>query len=96
MEVLQSKVKTFTTLRQVVTVATVVFYIMYSAIKRFADNPEFFWIPFILVCANVLLLTELSRNLYVDRTLRTKSNITWLVIQAIINVGLAILIFSYI
>ena len=96
MNSVQLKGKAFSTVRQVITVTTVLFYIIYSAIKRFADNQDLLWIPFVLVCANILLLGELSLRVYNDSTMRTSSNIKWLVIQASINVGLAILIFSYI
>ena len=96
MNSIQVKSKTFSTVRQVITVTTVLCYIIYSVIKRFGNNPEWFWMPFVLVCANILFITSLFLRLYSDQALRTSSNIRWLAIQAIINVGLAILIFSYI
>ncbi len=79
----------------IITVLTVVFYIIYSALKRFTDNIQLFWIPIVLFSSNFLILLELVYLIKTKQLNSTKKEFNSLVIQIVINLGLAILITSY-
>lgn len=80
---------------EIIPVLTVVFYILYSALKRFTDNVQLFWIPFVLFSSNFLILLELVYLIKSKQLNSTKKEFINLVIQALINLGFAILIISY-
>ncbi len=80
---------------EIIPVLTVVFYILYSALKRFTDNVQLFWIPFVLFSSNFLILLELVYLIKSKQLNSTKKEFINLGIQALINLGFAILIISY-
>jgi hypothetical protein len=80
---------------EITPVLTVVFYILYSALKRFTDNVQLLWIPFVLFSSNFLVLLELVYLIKKKQLNSTKKEFTNLVIQTVINLGSAILIISY-
>jgi hypothetical protein len=80
---------------EITPVLTVVFYILYSVLKRFTDNVQLLWIPFILFSSNFLVLLELVYLIKTKQLNSTKKEFTNLVIQTVINFGFAILIISY-
>jgi hypothetical protein len=79
----------------IIPVLTVVFYILYSALKRFTDNIQLFWIPIVLFSSNFLVILELVYLIKTKQLNSTKKEFTSLVIQTVINLGLAMLILSY-
>jgi hypothetical protein len=80
---------------EITPVLTVVFYILYSVLKRFTDNVQLLWIPFVLFSSNFLVLLELVYLIKTKQLNSTKKEFTSLVIQTVINLGLAMLILSY-
>jgi len=80
---------------EITPVLTVVFYILYSALKRFTENIQLFWIPIVLFSTNFLVLLELVYLIKTKQLNSTKKEFNSLVIQTVINLGLAILIISY-
>lgn len=80
---------------EITPVLTVVFYILYSVLKRFTDNLQLLWIPFVLFSSNFLVLLELVYLIKTKQLNSTKKEFTNLVIQTVINFGFAILIISY-
>jgi hypothetical protein len=80
---------------EITPVLTVVFYILYSVLKRFTDNVQLFWIPFVLFSSNFLVLLELVYLIKTKQLNSTKKEFTNLVIQTVINLGFAILIITY-
>ncbi len=87
--------KKFVVIRNTVTVVTVISYIMFSMIKRLAENQSLYWIPFILICANLLVLIENSLSFVRDKSLRTRSNTLWIINQFLINTIFIFLVYSY-
>lgn len=80
-------------MRRIINITTVVFLVVLVITKRFADNTQLFWIPLLLFVANIIVLIELGYLLYRNRELRNKNfrtNISWIVIQFILNVVFAI------
>ena len=80
---------------EITPVLTVVFYIFYSALKRFTDNIQLLWIPFVLFSSNFLVLLELVYLIKTKQLNSTKKKFISLVIQTLINLGFAILIITY-
>lgn len=82
-------------LRDVINVTTVSFYILYSFLKRFAENPKILWIPAILFFVNVLIIGEIIYASFKGKIGSVKKDRYWMAIQLIVNLGLAILCVSY-
>lgn len=80
---------------EIIPFLTVVFYIFYSALKRFTDNFQLFWIPVVLFSSNFLVLLELVYLIKTKQLNSTKKEFINLVIQTLINLGFVILIISY-
>ncbi len=80
---------------EITPVLTVVFYILYSALKRFTDNVQLFWIPFVLFSFNFLIPLALVYLIKTNQLNGTKKELTSLIYQSLINLGLAIFIISY-
>ncbi len=83
----------FETLRSIINVTTVLFYILFSVIKRFLESASLMWIPAVLFFANALLIGEM-----IYTSIKSKNSIEkkeWVWIQLIVNLGLAILSPSY-
>lgn len=81
------------TLRSIINVTTVLFYILFSVIKRFLESASLMWIPAVLFFANALLIGEM-----IYTSIKSKNSIEkkeWVWIQLIVNLGLAILSTSY-
>jgi hypothetical protein len=80
---------------EVIVVLTVIFYIVFSIIKRFTNNQQLFWIPIILFASNFLVLLEL---IYLTKTKRlnsTKKEFRSLVGQAFLNLAFVVFIISF-
>ena len=81
------------TLRSIINVTTVLFYILFSVIKKFLESASLMWIPAVLFFANALLIGEM-----IYTSIKSKNSIEkkeWVWIQLIVNLGLAILSPSY-
>ncbi len=78
-----------------VTTATVLFYIIFSVIKRFGDNPQLFYIPFILFIANCFIVLEVLIHHKVKKIQLERKNKFWLYSQLVTNALFAVLVFSY-
>ncbi len=81
------------TLRSIINVTTVLFYILFSVIKKFLESASLMWIPAVLFFANALLIGEM-----IYTSIKSKNSIEkkeWVWIQLIVNLGLAILSTSY-
>jgi hypothetical protein len=94
-DISQTQLKRFLIIRNTITVVTVISYIAFSMVKRIWENQNLYWIPFIIVCANLMILFENTFTYLRNRNLHTKSNSFWLFNQFVINVALGILIYSY-
>lgn len=94
MEKVTKKAK-YETLRDVINITTVLFYILFSILKRFAENHQLLWIPAILFFANVLIICEIIYVSFKDNVNSEKKNRYWMTTQLIVNLGLAILCISY-
>jgi predicted MFS family arabinose efflux permease len=79
----------------IIPVLTVVFYILYSALKRFTDNVQLLWIPFVFFIFNFLFPLALVYLIKTNQLNSTKKELTSLIYQSLINLGLAIFIISY-
>lgn len=82
-------------IRNVISVMTVVVYILFSMVKRLWDNPTLYWLPLSLCIANCLLILETLYFLYPKKISGAFSDNKWIFIQLLINIGLIILILSY-
>jgi hypothetical protein len=80
---------------EITPVLTVVFYIIYSALKRFTDNTPLLWIPMLLFSSNFLVLLELVYLIKTKKLDSSKKEFINLFIQASINLGFAILVITY-
>ena len=90
-----SKGKNLNTYRDVIAVATVIFYILFSIIKRFGENENLIIIPLVLFFVNVLILFEIYfglKKIGVQSRIKSKK---WIIIQFFINLGFALLCLSY-
>lgn len=79
----------------IIPVLTVFFYILYSALKRFTDNVQLLWIPFVFFIFNFLFPLALVYLIKTNQLNSTKKELTSLIYQSLINLGLAIFIISY-
>lgn len=80
---------------EITPVLTVVFYIVYSVLKRLTDNIQLFWIPFVLFFFNFLIPLALVYLIKTNQINGTKKELISLIYQTLINLGLAIFIISY-
>lgn len=80
---------------QITAVSTVVFYIIFSATKRFTENDKYLWISFILFVINLFLLLELIYMAKTKKINYTKKEFKNLIFQAILNVCFVILVSLY-
>jgi fatty acid desaturase len=80
---------------EITPVLTVVFYIVYSVLKRLTDNIQLFWIPFVLFFFNFLIPLVLVYLIKTNQINGTKKELISLIYQTLINLGLAIFIISY-
>lgn len=94
-EVSHTQPDKFLIIRNTITVVTVISYIVFSMVKRIWENQNLYWIPFIIVCANLMIILENGFAFFRNKNLQTKPNTIWLVNQFVINVALGILIYSY-
>lgn len=85
----------FETLRSIINVTTVLFYILFSVIKRFLESASLMWIPAVLFFANTLLIGEMIYTSIKSKNSIEKKEWVWITIQLIVNLGLAILSTSY-
>lgn len=87
--------KTISILGGVTSVLTVLFYILFSVIKRFGQNDVLFWIPFILFIVNLLILLKMLYTVFFRDYPIKKNSLIWLVIRIVLNFFAVILVGSY-
>jgi O-antigen/teichoic acid export membrane protein len=87
--------KTISILGSVTSALTVLFYILFSVIKRFGQNDVLFWIPFILFIVNLLILLKMLYTVFFRDYLIKKNSLIWLVIRSALNFFAVILVGSY-
>lgn len=87
--------KTISILGGVTSVLTVLFYILFSVIKRFGQNDLLFWIPFILFILNLLILLKMLYTVFFRDYPIKKNSLIWLVIRIALNFFAVILVGSY-
>lgn len=83
------------TLRSIINVTTVLFYILFSVIKKILESASLMWIPAVLFFANALLIGEMIYTSIKSKNSIEKKEWVWIIIQLIVNLGLAILSTSY-
>jgi len=87
--------KTISILGSVTSALTVLFYILFSVIKRFGQNDVLFWIPFILFISNLLILLKMLYTVFFRDYPIKKNSLIWLVIRIALNFFAVILVGSY-
>jgi len=87
--------KTISILGGVTSVLTVLFYVLFSVIKRFGQNDVLFWIPFILFISNLLILLKMLYTVFFRDYPIKKNSLIWLVIRITLNFFAVILVGSY-
>ena len=87
--------KTISILGGVTSVLTVLFYVLFSVIKRFGQNDVLFWIPFILFIVNLLILLKMLYTVFFRDYPIKKNSLIWLVIRIVLNFFAVILVGSY-
>jgi hypothetical protein len=87
--------KTISVLGRITSVLTVLFYILFSVIKRFGQNEFLFWIPFVLFISNLLILLEMLHFVYFRDYPIRKNSMKWLIIRIVLNFIAVILVESY-
>ena len=60
--------------RGVISVMTVIGYILFSMVKRLWDNPKLYWLPLSLCVANCLIILEIVKSLYSKKISNIFSN----------------------
>ncbi len=80
---------------EITTVLTVVFYIVFSVIKRFSNNEHMFWIPIILFASNFLVLLELVYLTKTKKLNSTKKEFIRLLSQTVLNLAFVIFILTF-
>jgi len=86
---------TISTLGSVTSALTVLFYILFSLIKRFGQNEFLFWIPFVLFISNLLILFEMVYFVFLKGYPITKNSLKWLIVRIVLNFIAVILTGSY-
>jgi hypothetical protein len=86
--------KLVTKVLEITSVLTVVFYIVYSIIKRFTDNAQLYWIPIVLFFSNFLVILEIIYLIKTKKVTSSKKEFINISIQALINLGFTILIIT--
>jgi hypothetical protein len=77
------------------SILNVVSYIVYSAIKRFSDNEELLWIPFVIFTINFLILLEIFYKVKRGKSTLSKNNLFKFLFNIIFNFIFALFILSY-
>jgi hypothetical protein len=80
---------------EITIVLTVVFYIVFSVIKRFSTNEQMFWIPVILFASNFLVLLELVYLTKTKKLNSTKKEFIGLLSQTVLNLAFVIFILTF-
>ncbi|MCA0380932.1 MAG: hypothetical protein LCH58_02130 [Bacteroidetes bacterium] len=83
-------------IRSTVSVVTVISYILYSAIRRLEGDTKLFFIPLVISIASIAIIIETGIGVYKMHKTMPKKELRWMVLQTIINIGLALLCGSYI
>ena len=73
----------------------VVSYIVYSAIKRFSDNEQLLWAPFVIFVINFLILLEIFYKVKRSKSTLSKNNLIKFLFNIIFNFIFALFILSY-
>ena len=77
------------------SIFNVVSYIVYSAIKRFSDNENLLWIPFVIFVINFLILLEIFYKVKRSKSTLSKNNLIKFLFNIIFNFIFALFILSY-
>lgn len=86
----------FPGLRSVVSVLTVCWYILFSAIKRFGESEQLYWIPVVLFLCNFCIVAEAAYLHYKRHTKKPAVLLRYWGVLALANTGLLLLSGSYI
>jgi hypothetical protein len=87
--------KAISILGSITSALTVLFYILFSVIKRFGQNDVLFWIPFILFISNLLILLKMLYTVFFRDYPIKKNNLIWLILRILLNFIAVILVGSY-
>lgn len=79
----------------ITSIFTVLFYIIFSAVKRFGHNDFLYWIPFILFILNLLILMEMLNKVIFRNYPVTRNSFIWLIIRIVVNLVAVILVGFY-
>jgi len=87
--------KTISVLGKITSSLTVLFYILFSIVKRFGQNEFLFWIPFVLFISNLLILFEMLYFVFFRGYPIKRKSMNWLILRIILNFIAVILVGSY-
>lgn len=82
-------------LRNIIGVSTLIFYILFSIIKRFGSEQNLFLIPLLLFLANCTILVEIIIQHRKNRVNSERKSFRWVYFQLATNVVAALLSGSY-
>jgi hypothetical protein len=80
---------------EIVKVSIVVFYILHSVIKRFAENQKLQFIPFVLLVTNCLILFEILILVKQKKIDCTSKNVRSIIFQIILSFSFSIFIYYF-
>jgi hypothetical protein len=80
---------------EIVKVSIVVFYILHSVIKRFAENQKLQFIPFVLFVTNCLILFEILILVKQKKIDCTSKNVRSIIFQIILSFSFSIFIYYF-
>lgn len=80
---------------KIISVSTVVYYILHSFIKRFAENQKLQFIPFVLFIINSLVLFEILLLVKQKKIDYASKNLGTIIFQIILNLSFSIFIFYF-
>ena len=80
---------------EIVKVSTVVYYILHSVIKRFAENQKLQFIPFVLLVTNCLILFEILILVKQKKIGYTSKNVRSIIFQITLSFSFSVYIFYF-
>ena len=80
---------------EIATVSTVVYYILHSVIKRFAENQKLQMIPFVLFVINFLILFEILILVKQKKIYYTSKNVRSIIFQITLSFCFSVYIFYF-
>lgn len=80
---------------EIINTTTVVFYIVFSIIKRFSKVEYLMIIPFALFLSNVMILLEFGFKRFIRKQKDLSFSKGWLIFQILTNLGFVIYILYF-